>query len=202
MQNQGYLRINPLLNPLYMGYDNHRGFIYKFDIRLKYAFTSNSEISTRFNAGYSFKRKQLHFKLPVMFYYNKKRNGFIQAEVGNGNWIKNGHAQNAAEEAYNATHEDTLSVKYPKMIYFKDSYFRLVNNNDISQNWGVQFGIILHRRNAVEKYAYQLAGMPDHYTSAAPTIQLQWRPTGWNGMFLTLDYERSFEHFLGANIAY
>lgn len=201
-QNQGYLRINPLLNPLYMGYDNHRGFIYKFDIRLKYAFNSNSEISTRFNAGYSFKREQLHFRLPVVYYYNKRHNGFIQAEVGNGNWIKNGHAQQAAEEAYNATHEDTLSVKYPKMIYFKDSYFRLVNNNDISQNWGVQFGIILHRRNAVEKYAYQLAGMPDHYTSAAPTIQLQWRPTGWNGMFLTLDYERSFEHFLGANIAY
>jgi hypothetical protein len=202
MQNQGYLRINPLLNPLYMGYDNHRGFVYKFDIRLNYEFTRNSEINARFNSGYSFKRKQLYYKLPVTYYYNKKRNGYIQAEIGNGNWIKNGNALKAAEEAYIVEHGDSLSIKYPKMIYFKDKYFRITNNYDISKNWSILFGVIFHCRNAVEKYAYQLVGLPDHYTSSAPNIQLQWRPTGWNGMFLTLDYERSFENFLGANIAY
>ena len=122
--------------------------------------------------------------------------------MGNGNWIKNGNALKAAEEAYIVEHGDSLSIKYPKMIYFKDKYFRITNNYDISKNWSILFGVIFHCRNAVEKYAYQLVGLPDHYTSSAPNIQLQWRPTGWNGMFLTLDYERSFENFLGANIAY
>lgn len=65
--NGGYLRINPILNPLYMGYDHRRGFTYKIDVRLNYMFTPNSLLSTRFGAGYSFKQKQLYYNIPTFF---------------------------------------------------------------------------------------------------------------------------------------
>lgn len=62
--NQGYVRLNPILNPLYMGYDHKRGFIYKFDIRASYLPTANRELSLRVKAGYSFKQRQLYYQIP------------------------------------------------------------------------------------------------------------------------------------------
>lgn len=32
-QNQGYFRISPILNPLYMGYSERKGIVYKFDLK-------------------------------------------------------------------------------------------------------------------------------------------------------------------------
>ena len=37
-ENKGYFRLNPILNPLYMGYSHRKGFVYKFDIRGSYSF--------------------------------------------------------------------------------------------------------------------------------------------------------------------
>lgn len=38
-QNQGYFRISPILNPLYMGYSKRKGIVYKFDLKGGYRFT-------------------------------------------------------------------------------------------------------------------------------------------------------------------
>lgn len=196
--NEGYLRINPILNPLYMGYDYKRGFTYKFDVRLNYMFSPNIILTTRLKAGYSFKQKQPHISVPTMFWYNKNRNGYIQLEIGNGNWISNGNAANYARKEVG----DSVINQYPRIYYFKDSYAKILNNYDINAHWGIQAGLIFHRRKAVEPEVYKKARMPLQYISVAPLFELQWRPTGWYGPYVVLDYERGIKHFLKGDIDY
>ena len=43
-ESQGYVRLSPILNPLYMGYTKRKGLIYKFDIRSSYSFNDNIQI--------------------------------------------------------------------------------------------------------------------------------------------------------------
>ena len=196
--NEGYLRINPILNPLYMGYDHRRGFTYKIDVRLNYMFTPNSLLSTRFMAGYSFKQKQLYYTIPTIYWYNKRKNGFLEFEFGNGNWISNGKVLGRAQQVLS----DSILNSHPKMIYFKDRYFKLVNNYDFNDYFGFQTGVIFHNRLAVDKVGYRLAGMPKGYYSVAPLLQLQYRPIGWNGPCIIADYERGIKGFLGGDINY
>ena len=197
-KNEGYLRINPILNPLYMGYDNKRGFTYKFDVRFNYMFTPNIMLTTRIKSGYSFKQKQLYFTLPTMFWYNKNHNGYIELEVGNGNWIANGIAVDYARKQIG----DSIIKKYPRAHFFRDSYAKLLNNYDFNAHWGFQAGVIFHRRTAVEKAVYRKANLPSQYTSVAPLVELQWRPLGWQGPYIALDYERGIKHLLKGNIDY
>lgn len=196
--NEGYLKINPILNPLYMGYDHRRGFTYKMDVRLSYMFTANSLLSTRFMAGYSFKQKQLYYTIPTIFWYNKRKNGFLEFEFGSGNWITNGKVLDKAKLVLS----DSILNNYERMNYFKDRYIKFVNNYDFNDYFGVQAGFIFHNRLAVDKAAYKLAGMPEGYVSVAPLLQLQYRPIGWNGPSITADYERGIKGFLGGDINY
>ena len=41
---EGYIRIAPLLNPLYFGYNNSKGFTYKVKVRMVYNFNDNNEM--------------------------------------------------------------------------------------------------------------------------------------------------------------
>lgn len=70
-QNQGYLRINPILNPLYMGYSERKGFVYKFDVRGSYSFSDDVQFALRFKAGYAFKQHRFYFSIPATLNYNK-----------------------------------------------------------------------------------------------------------------------------------
>uniref|UniRef100_A0AB33J7V2 DUF5686 family protein n=1 Tax=Prevotella sp. GTC17259 TaxID=3236795 RepID=A0AB33J7V2_9BACT len=196
--NQGYFRMNPILNPLYMGYDNRRGFIYKFDVRTSYEFDSNKEFYIRFKSGYSFKRHQFYFKLPTYFYYNKRRNGYIEMLLENGNWIRN----ELIEKDINIEKKDSALDTYSRAPYFKDMHLNIKNNYDINQYVSFQVGLSAHKRSAIEKKRYEIAGLPSKYISVAPFLEIQWRPKAWKGPFITLDYERGIKNFLGGDINY
>lgn len=211
-KNQGYIRINPLLNPLYMGYDHKRGFTYKFDVRTQYLFTPNRELNLRLKAGYAFKQHQFYFNIPLYFYYNKRRNGFINVEVGNGNWIRNQRIKDNADELLEKSAQqnqagqdatpEVIDGKESRRNFFKDTNLKIVNNYDISDNWSFQVGFMYHRRSAVEKAFYRKAQLPTVYQSMAPMIEWQWRPIGWQGPYITLDWERGINGFLKGGINY
>ena len=61
-QNQGYFRISPILNPLYMGYSERKGIVYKFDLKGGYRFTENLELGLRFKGGYEYETTQILFQ--------------------------------------------------------------------------------------------------------------------------------------------
>ncbi len=196
--NQGYVRMEPLLNPLYVSYSGRRGFTYKLDARCGYTFSSNSDIFIHAKFGYSFKLRQLYYTIPFEFNYDRKNNGYIRAELGNGNRITNYEIL----EDIKREHGDSLSWDMMNMHLFKHTYFKLVNNYEISDKIGFKVGLIYHRRKAVEAKAYRLVGKTDSYNTVAPLLSFQYRPFGWKGPIFTADYERSIKGFLKSNIEY
>ncbi|SFG12501.1 DUF5686 family protein [Prevotella sp. KH2C16] len=196
---QGYVRINPLFNPLYMGYSRRKGFYYKFDIRTTFSFSENSFLFARFKAGYSFKQKQFYYQIPIEYHYNRRKHGYIELFIGNGNWIKNAAAR---ENALANLSKETESFNIERMEFFKDFQLKLLNNYDVSDKLSFQVGLIAHHRDAVEKYAYRKAGVPVSYRSVAPMLEVSLRPMGWKGPILNLDWERSIKGFMNADMAY
>ena len=196
--NRGHLRINPLLNPLYFGYSDRKGLVYKMDVRGSYYFSENSMIQMWLKAGYSFKQKQLYTELPVTYYFNRQRNGYIEIKVGNGNRITNSTVADAIK------HENPDSIDWNNMNlkYFKDLRYSAVVNYDISPRFGIQAGLMGHRRKAIDKKAFVATGMPTTYTSVSPIVELQYRPRGYLGPVFTIDYERSIKGFMNANLEY
>lgn len=198
VNNQGYIRLNPILNPLYMGYDHRRGFTYKLDVRTNYIFNDNQEISARFKAGYAFKQKQFYFRLPISFYYNKQHNGYIRFEVVNGNHIRDGSVRKDIE----SENPDSTQFDYDLLNEFRLTEVRSVIAYDISDRFSFQIGSLFQRREAVNGIDFDRFGREKVYTSFAPLAEVQYRPWGWTGPIFTLDYDRAVKGFLKSNIGY
>lgn len=196
---QGYVRINPLFNPLYMGYSKGKGFYYKLDLRTNFSFSENSFLFARFKGGYSFKQWQFYYQIPIEYHYNLKRHGYLEFFIGNGNWIKNATAR---KNALAKLPSGMLGINTERMEFFKDFQLKLLNNYDLSDLLSLQAGLIAHRRSAVEKHTYEKVGMPISYKSVAPMLEVSARPMGWKGPVLNLSWERSIRGFMNADIAY
>lgn len=197
-RDQGMVRVNPLLNPLYFGYSKNKGVVYKLDVRAAYTFSSNSELGVRFKAGYSFKQKRMYFRLPVTFSFDRRHNGIVELEVGNGNRISNSQVvEKVKSERADSIDWDNMNLKY-----FNDFHFRLVAGRDISRHFSVELGLMSHRRTALDKTGFELAGMPSEYTSVAPVAEVKFYPRRIRNAVLTVDYERSVRGLFGANLEY
>lgn len=196
--NQGSFRISPILNPLSISYSKRKGVTYKMRIRGNYKFSENSDLSLYFKSGYSFKQHQFYFNTPLRFTYNRRKNGYVEFEVGNGNRITN---SNIVEQV---KHESLDSIDWNKMNldYFKDFFMRAVTNYDISSKWSLQPGVMFHKRSAVDSRGFYMAGRPTRYYSFAPSMQIQFRPTGWLGPIITADYERGIKGVGKADVEY
>lgn len=186
---QGAFRISPILNPLYLSYSKRKGITYKTKLNLNYNFSLNQEVSLGFNAGYSFKQGQLYFRMPLKYSFDKRKNGFAEIEIGNGNRITNSTIVDQLK------HENVDSIDWGKMNldYFKDFYIKAAVNYDLSDKWSIQPGLRLHRRSAIDKKGFNTANRPTTYYSFAPSLELQLRPIGWKGPIITLDYERGIK---------
>lgn len=195
---QGHLRINPILNPLYFGFSGKKGLTYKFDVRANYSFSDNSKATLRLKSGYSFKQRQFYFTIPITYYFNFKKDGYILLEAGNGNRITN------STVADKIKHERKDSIDWSKMglKFFNDTHLKLNIHYDVSSRMGLMGGLVFHRRSAVDHKPFDNLGVPAVYTSSAPLAEIEIRPAGYNGPIIAADYERSFKGFLGSNMSY
>lgn len=196
---RGYVRINPILNPLYLGYSHRKGITYKFDIRSSYMFSPQSELSARLKAGYSFKQKQLYLSIPITWYFNKTRNGYVMADIGNGNRISNSMVVRHMLAQFP---DSADSWQNSNIGEFTDNYQKIAANIDINKYVSIKAGISQHIRNAVDKSTYKDLGQQYTYRSCAPMLELKLRPWSWNGPVLTCDYERSFRGLMKSNTEY
>lgn len=130
--------------------------------------------------------------MPIRFTYNKRRNGYTEFEIGNGNRITN---SSIVDQIKNET-LDSINWDNMNLDYFKDFYFKFKANYDLSDKWSIQPGIIYHKRSAVDKTGFEQAKRPTEYYSFAPSLQIQFRPYGWNGPIFTTDYERGVKMYL------
>lgn len=196
---RGYLRINPILNPLYLGYSHRRGVTYKFDIRASYMFSPKNELSGRVKAGYSFKQKQLYLKIPITWYFDKSHDGYVRAEFGNDNQTANAMVTKHIQEIF----PDSIYNKEDNNLgNFRNNYMKLYANIDLTPYFSIQGGLSHHMRKAVNVGAYKEVGQRYTYHSAAPLLELQWRPWAWKGPVFTVDYERSIKGLLNSNTQY
>lgn len=199
-RDKGQLRIGPIFNPFYFGYTKHKGVIYRLDLRCFYNFTDNHSISTRIKMGYSFKQHQFFYRIPVQWDFNKRRNGYVVFEFGNGNRISNSRVRdNVMEYGTN----DSIDWKAMNLDYFKDKRLHLGVNYDVVKNYlGVQTGFTSHIRKAVDSEGFKAAGRPTVYKTFAPFLQLQYRPLSDRvPLVITTQWERGMK-ILGGSIDY
>lgn len=197
-ENQGYIRINPLLNPLYMGYNARRGFTYKFDLRGIYLFSTMSELSWHLKAGYGFKEKQFYFRLPIQYYYNKSNNFFSILEIGNGNRINSSTIADVI-----TTHiVDSMKNSNFDLYKFKEDYVHFLTNYNLSDKFSFQMGWIFKQRIAIDSEAFTKVNMERKYRTFAPKVEVEYRPHGWTGPIISLDYERGIKNIFRSNTEY
>lgn len=226
----GYFRLDPIFNPLYMSYSPRKGIVYKFDIRGSYAFNQDLQLSLQVRGGYSLKQKRLYLSIPLTFNYNKKHEGYLRAEIGNGNRISSNYIATQLlgikYEKKGGINDFVLQVpnwvdgekwlgssipylptiygnKDPYRIYeFKDNYIKVYNHWRFTPYIAAELGIISHNREALYPMLYQMFNLPTDYTSVAPMIGIEWSPRGKKGPVLKVDYEHSFKGLLNSNIEY
>lgn len=200
-QSQGSVRFSPILNPLYMGYNRRKGFIYKFDVRGSYSFSPNTQLAVRLRAGYSFRLHQLYLSIPATFKYNAKHEGYIETEFGKGKRINTNIIANNIL-GHNKDQEVSMDVTDDKYTEFTNNYFRLTNHWMFTPHIGMEVGIMAHHRKAIHPDFYLSYGYPSVYRSVAPTIGIKWLPSGKKDIVVTADYEQSISGFCGSNIPY
>ena len=193
-ENQGYFKLSPIFNPLYMGYSERKGLVYKFDLRTQYAFDHNFLLSLQFKGGYSMRQHRFYFRLPFIFRYNNLHEGYLKAEMGNGNHITTNRV--ARKFVDTDTPTDTISN-----YEFKNDYLKITNHWRFN-HLAFEVGLVNHKRLAVNPTFYTSHGYPSSYKSSAPAIGIQWSPKGKRGPVLTLDYERGIKGLFGSNIEY
>ena len=201
-QKQGYFRLDPIFNPLYMGYTHRKGYIYKFDTRGSYDFNDDIGLELRFRASYSFKQHQFYYHIPATFRYSNKHNGYLQMEFGNGNRI---NSNVVARRILDISMPKDSLIKFPwaeNYTEFKDTYLRLTNHWMFTPRFGFELGLIAHHRMAVTPEFYIMNNFPYSYRSVAPAIGLVCLPWGTRGPIFKIDYERSIKGFLKSNIEY
>lgn len=200
---QGYLRINPVLNPLYMSYSDRRGFTYKFAMHANYQTGEDAELLGNLRFGYSFKIKQYYFRLPLYFYMSRRKNRYVKFEIGNGNRIRNNLIYNDMEQALNNFGNHALMIKTPDHFNeFTQTDARLVLNFDVNSFIGFQVGSLFQRYKAFTTGFFRAMDKPTHYSAFAPVFEVQYRPMGWSGPILTLDYDRGVTNVLNSNMKY
>ena len=197
-ERKGNIRLNPILNPLYFGYSGRRGLVYKFDVRMRYSFSANSEIALRLKSGYSFKQKHIYYIVPATYTFNKRHNGYVELEFAGGDRITN----STVADAIKGMKSDSIRWDDMNLKYFKDTKLRLDLHYDLSPKFGIQVGANFHRRTAIDKKSFSALNLPIHYTSASPLLELEYRPYGYQGPIITANYERSIKGFCNAGIDY
>lgn len=195
---KGFFKVNPLFNPLYMGYTPGSGFIYKTGLRLGYTLSPEMGFEMRLNAGYSFKQRQFYYEIPVTYTFSKRKQGNVQLWIANGNRI----SSNTFEESLpdNVIAQALLSGF--DISNFKDNSVKLQAHLDLMPRLGISIGGVYHRRIPLDKNGFRALNLPIEYRSLAPFVAFTCQPFDSKGPVYSLLYERSFKNAAQSNIAY
>ncbi len=191
---KGQISIAPLFNPLYFGYSNSKGLVYKLSVRGSYEFSDNADISMRIKAGYSFKQSQFYFRMPVTWTYNKHYNGYVTVEVGNCNRISNSEI---IENVKQPNRADTIDWDRMNLTLFRDFKLRLSTGYGVLRHFlDLEGGVEMHNRRAVDKAAFAAAGRRTEYFTFAPYLLTRYYPLGRSKPWIiTASYEQGIKAF-------
>lgn len=193
------LCIGPIFNPLYFDYSRSRGLIYRTSMSFMYRPTLNKRLLWEVNGGYSFKQRQIYFDMPLTWHFNLRRDGFVRAELANGNHISSSDVLDRVKELHRG---DTIDFDRMNLDYFRNLTAKLTVGHALSRYLSLETGLVYHRRSAVHPEAFTQVGEPSVYRTFATLLELRWKPGGERGPVLTADYEQAIPHVLGSHVRY
>ncbi len=192
-----YIRLSPLMNPLYFSYSQKRGLSYKLTAGAYYKISSQRGLSLTPKLGYNFKQGQFFFTAPLRYTFSEHQGGWIEATLANGNRITN----SSVIEKVKSERMDTINFSNLNLDYFRDTMYGLSVNYQIGSHWTANAGSIFHRRIAVNRQAMKQLGKPSVYRSCAPFVTLTYCPSP-SLPVLTASYERAIPHLLMSDTRY
>lgn len=197
-EEQGEFRISPLFNPLYLSYSRKKGITYRMNMRFGYAFSENMSVGLNLKMGYSFKQHQLYYRLPIRLMLNKRKNTFLEVEIGNGNRI----SSSQIVEQLKKEHKDSIDFKLMNLDYFRGYYIKSSFNVDFNEHFSLTPTLTYHHRKALKPKRLEAAGKETEYYSIAPGLQFRYRPLGYSGAVFSTDYERGISGILQSKTSY
>ena len=192
-----YFRLSPIINPLYISYSRSRGFRYKMKLRTRLTFSEHRYLTIEPTVGYSFKKRQIYYNIPMRMVYNPKRNGYAEIVYGNGNHISNPTVMDVISRTHPDVNLDDLHLDE-----FKDNHLRIFNNIMVFDWLDIETGLLFHNRKAIDPELMREYGMPVEYRSFAPTIGIKLQPWLNGGPLLSVDWEHSFKGVNKSNLKY
>lgn len=192
-----YFRLSPIINPLYISYSRSRGFRYKMKLRTRFTFSEHRYLTIEPTVGYSFKKRQIYYNIPMRMVYNPKRNGYAEIVYGNGNHISNPTVMDVISRTHPDVNLDDLHLDE-----FKDNHLRIFNNIMVFDWLDIETGLLFHNRKAIDPELMREYGMPVEYRSFAPTIGIKLQPWLNGGPLLSVDWEHSFKGVNKSNLKY
>ena len=185
----GYVRLSPIINPQYFSYSRRKGFSYRFKLGARYNLSNDVSLGMNTRFGYNFKQRKFYFNLPLRLDYSyRNRDAYAEVAWGSGNRIYN---NTVIEELKRHDHNpyDEKVYQEQKLDQFDDWNMRLVNYLPLNNRLAIEGGIVFHQRKAVNKTGMRELAMPTEYRSLAPMLSVKTRP--WRkGPLFTFDYER------------
>ena len=136
------------LNPSLLGFSTKDGITF----RQKASFTQDlyHEKLLKINLflGYLFKRNELYTDLSTTWNYNPRRLGRVSLSLGNRNAT---YSTNFREQIKDILKEEGITYDSLLIDYYKDYYFRLANNIEITNGFQIGVGMEYHIRKGREK---------------------------------------------------
>lgn len=185
----GYVRLSPIINPQYFSYSERKGFSYRFKLGARYNLSSDVSLGMNTRFGYNFKQRKFYFNLPLRLDYSyRNRDAYAEVAWGSGNRIYNNTVIEELKRHDHNPHDERV-YQEQKLDQFDDWNLHLVNYLPLNNRLAIEGGIVFHQRKAVNKNGMRELAMPTEYRSLAPMLSVKTRP--WRkGPLFTFDYER------------
>lgn len=178
---QGEVKLPPLLTPEMFSYSRSKGIILQTKLRLDIRLSRDFQIRLRPKASYSFKQRQLYWRIPLSLSFWPRKEGRINFEVGNGNRIYSSKQAEEVRESLKNTVANYDSLTHVLRTYDFNFYKDFYGQMDLSfmpcAGLQISGGVRYHRRTLVGwGHLAESEGMEREIRSLAPRLHIDWTP--------------------------
>ena len=177
----GDIRYSGIINPSMMGYSTQDGFSYQQKFAIGFNLPRQQRINVNLFGGYVFGRKQWTYGLNTVWNYEPTRLGYFSIAAGRGN---PSYSSRFLHELSDSLHK----LQEKNLRFYKDYYFKLFNNIELTNGLQLGVGINYHVRQPIkdalrtanENGDSEIFALQYNFT---PIISLSWTP----GQYYLLD---------------
>lgn len=169
------------LNPASFGIGGIDGLWFRLRGRWTHRFRNHKELRIKPQLGYSFKRKELKFRLSADFVYNVLHPGGITVSAERGNSGFSSFFIDQVNEALKSK-KDTIDFNALGVDFYNHYRYRISNYNEIANGLLLRAGVSQNYRTPVkrgvhaipEEHREELIG--SSYSDFSPFVELTWTP--------------------------